>query len=421
MADVADQRCLAGRMIRCACEPSGTNDGVTTMERGQAEPGSPLRDRAFVYLLIASAGIFFGFSLLVSVVPLWVVEHGSGEFAAGAATGIFMASTVAAQFVMPGLVRRFGYRPMAILGAALLGVPTPLLLVSTSWEPILAISFVRGLGFGIVTVCGSALIAELLPRHMLGRGSGLYGLAVGVPLLIGLPTSAWIAQNVGFALVFLAGTALPVLAIVPLALLPAVAGGGRAGQGGAVAAALAVWRPWLVMLAGSIAFGSLVTFLPLAFPESPTAGSMALLLMSASALGGRWLAGMFSDRAASVGRLLIVGLACAGVGLLGLAFGAGGTTTVALVMGLGCVALYGAGFGVIQNDALVVMFARVSAARASVAWNIAFDSGQGAGAMVVGAVVAASSFTVAFGILAGLALVLVPLAWFPRRGADSAK
>ncbi|MDV6012687.1 MFS transporter [Haloechinothrix sp. LS1_15] len=358
--------------------------------------------------------MFFGFSLLVAVVPLWVVTRGSGELAAGAATGVFMASTVLAQLAMPALVRRFGYRATAIAGAVFLGAPAPLLIVSTGWEPVLAISFARGIGFGFVTVCGSALIAELLPRGMLGRGSGLYGLAVGIPLLVGLPASTWVAQHAGFAVVFLAGATLPLLAILPLALLPATPARRERPAGGAAGAARAVWRPWLVMLSGSLAFGALVTFLPLVFVESAMVGSLALLLVAATALGGRWLAGIYSDRVLGAGRLLVVGLLATVAGLAGLAIGAAGTTAAAMALGVTCVALYGAGFGAIQNEALVVMFGRVSAARASVAWNIAFDAGQGAGAVAVGAVVAVTGYPVAFGLLAVLGLLLLPAAW-PQR------
>ncbi|MGH3516625.1 MAG: MFS transporter [Haloechinothrix sp.] len=381
----------------------------------RVESPSPLRNRAFVGLLLGSAGLFFGFSLLVSVVPLWVVEQGDGEFAAGASTGVFMASTVVAQFLMPGLVRRFGYRFMSIVGAILLGLPAVFLLVSLTWQPVLAIALVRGLGFGIVTVCGSALIAELVPAGSLGRGSGLYGLAVGLPLLIGLPASTWVAQNVGFGPVFLAGAALPLLAIAPLLVLPKGESGAASADRGVFAAAIGVWRPWLVMFSGSIAFGAMVTFLPLVFAASPVAAASALLLMSATGLGGRWLAGVWGDRSALTGRLLLMGLIVTALGLTGFAVVADLDGTAALVLGVTCVAVYGAGFGVVQNDSLVLMFNRASAARASVAWNVAFDAGQGAGAVAVGALVSGTSYSIAFGCLALFAFALLAVAWRARR------
>ncbi|MPY78887.1 MAG: MFS transporter [Actinophytocola sp.] len=367
-------------------------------------------------MLLASTGLFAGFSLLVSVVPLWVVRNGAGEFAAGAATGVFMATTVLAQLLMTGLVRRFGYRAMSIVGALFIGVPVPLLILSTTWQPVLVISGVRGVGFGIITVCGSALIAELLPAGSLGRGSGLYGVAVGLPLLVFLPASTAIAEYAGFWPVFAAGTLLPLLAVPVMVVLPKGQREERGEKQPVAAAAASVWRPWLPMLAGSIAFGAMVTFLPLVFAELPALGSASLLLMSATALAARWLAGMWGDRAATAGRMLLAGLAAVTAGLLGFAGSSGVATTAAMVVAAACVAVYGAGFGIVQNDSLVLMFARVSPAHASVAWNVAFDAGQGAGAVVVGAVAATTSYSVAFGVLGLFALAVLPVSARARAG-----
>lgn len=380
-----------------------------TIRRAAPPVRSALSERPFLALLVASVALFFGFSLLVSVVPLWVVEGGSGEFAAGAATGVFMATTVVAQFLMTGLVPRFGYRAMSIAGALLLSLPAALLAVSDDWVPVLAISAVRGVGFGIVTVCGSALVAVLLPPSSRGRGAGAYGISAGLPLLAGLPASTWIAQEVGFSLVFVLGTALPALAILPLLGLPrherAVA---RVDAGPPAADAVAIWRPWLAMLCGSVAFGAMVTFLPLVFLDAPAAGSAALLLMSATALASRWLAGWWSDRSARIGLALLAGLSMTGLGLLGFAASTGLPGTGAMLLALGCVALYGTGFGAVQNTTLVLMFGRTTAARASVAWNVAYDAGQGLGAVAVGALVSATNYAVAFGCIGGAALVLLP-------------
>ncbi|WP_157596842.1 MFS transporter, partial [Saccharomonospora saliphila] len=153
------------------------------MSASQAAPSSPLRHRPFLLMLLASAGTFSGYSLLLPVVPLWAVRQGESEAVAGATTGVFMATTVLAQFAVPRFVHARGYRAGLLLGASLLGAPALALSVSTGAVPILGVSAVRGIGFGLLTVCGSALIAELLPADALARGSGLYGLAVGLPQL----------------------------------------------------------------------------------------------------------------------------------------------------------------------------------------------------------------------------------------------
>lgn len=259
--------------------------------RAAEQSTSPLANRPFRLMLVASAGAFSGYALLLPVVPLWAVRQGSGEVTAGAATGVFMAATVLAQFAVPAFVRRYGYRAGLLAGILLLGLPSPLLAVGTAPAAILAISLVRGLGFGLLTVCGSALIAELLPAGSLARGSGLYGLGVGLPQLLGLPIGTGIAQSWGFVPVFVLATAIPLAAILPTLALPAARPARRrVSDGGPVGArqvTAAVWRPWLPMLVASTGFGALATFLPLML-SAPVAAVALFAAPGAGMLAAGW-------------------------------------------------------------------------------------------------------------------------------------
>jgi predicted MFS family arabinose efflux permease len=363
---------------------------------------SPLRVRDFRLLLFTSVAVFSGVALLLSVVPLWVVHNNAGEFAAGGSTAAFMASTVAAQFAVPRLVRAWGYRLVTASGAVLLGAPAPLLLIATDWPGILAVSLLRGIGFGFVTVCGAALVAELLPRTALANGSGLYGLAVGLPQLIGLPAGTAAVEHWGFVPVFLVAGVIPLLGLVAIFGLPAVA---PTRHDDDLPAKGSLRRPWLVMLSGSIGYGALVTFLPLALTDT-VAASAALFASAGAGLASRWVAGRLGTRIAA-GRMLPWGLALTVFGMAGLAASIQGESPWSAVA---AVAVAGVGFGLIQNDSLVVMFAAAPVGRASVAWNVAFDAGTGVGAVVVGALVAGSSYSVAFGLLALSAAALLPVA-----------
>ncbi|GAB3496872.1 MFS transporter [Amycolatopsis cihanbeyliensis] len=361
---------------------------------------SPLRHRDFRLLLIATVAMMSGFALLLPVLPLWVIASGGGEAVAGATTGVFMASTVLAQLAVPAVVRVYGYKPALLLGTGLLGLPALLLpLADVSWA-VLAISLARGLGFGLVTVCGSALIAELLPKDAIAGGSGLYGLATGLPQLIGLPAGAWLAQDWGFRPVFLIAAGIPLVSLAGVALLPTVFP--REGERTRWLSTVAlIWRPWVVMLLGSVGYGALATFLPIVLGGS---GAIALLLVAGTAMVARWLAGVVGNRMVVAGRMLAPALVTVAVGLLGFA-----ATTSNAPLAVLAVAVFGAGFGVVQNDALVVMFTRSPAGPASVVWNVAFDAGQGLGAVAVGAVVAGTSFGLAFALLGALAAAALPL------------
>lgn len=378
----------------------------------------PLRSRSFVLLLISAFAATSNYATLLSVVPLWAAEGGSGGTGVGSTTAVMMAATVASQLSMPSMLRLLPLRSALALGAALMGVATPAYLISNALGPVLAVSAVRGLGFGMVVVAGSALTAELVPSRLIGKGIGVYGLATGLPSAICLPAGVWIAQEVGFAPVFLVITALTFAAVpivlgvgshesrheVPLSGVPA----GRSASGLGLLIA-----PTLLMVGVSIAFGGLSTFVPLAI-EHPLTASTALFAMSIGVNVGRFGAGAVSD-VIGAGRVALPAVLVGVLGLAGLAWLTGSEHGVIVSV---TAFAFGISFGGVQTDTLVVMFRRAGKGgrrKASTVWNMAFDGGAGMGAVALGGVVALASYEVAFAVSAGLVAATVPVAWRERK------
>ena len=363
--------------------------------------------RAFLLLLGTAALSFGGFTLLLPVVPLQVTALGGGSVAAGACTAIFMATTVATQLRTPRLLRSRGHRGVLMAGCGLLGAPALVLPLVGSVAGVLAVTAVRGCGFGLLTVAAGALVAELVAPSRLGRASSLFGVAVGLPQLVTLP--------VGLAVVDAHGTA------------PALVVGGMLGLGGAVLAAglpagplgpdpssraparlgvRTVAAPVAGIAVVALSFGATLTFLPLAVREHPGVAGLALAVLTAAMLGARGVAGPLGERVARPGRLLPGGVLLSAVGAGVLAVGVASSGPVPLVVGA---AVFGAGFGLVQNVSLVLLFVRAGPARtgpASAAWNIAFDAGTGLGAVVLGLLVAQSGYRWAFGVTAAVVAVV---------------
>jgi MFS family permease len=177
----------------------------------------PILSRALALVFVASLGTGVSFYLLLTVVPLYSASLGAGDVGAGLATGVLMLATVAAELITPRLVASYGYRLVFAVGVLLLGAPALALPASTTLAAILAVCFVRGLGFAIVVVVGSALVASLVPPERRGEGLGIFGVVVGVPALVALPLGVWLAGQIGYPPVFVAGgvAALATLVVVP--------------------------------------------------------------------------------------------------------------------------------------------------------------------------------------------------------------
>jgi MFS family permease len=366
-----------------------------------------------ILVLFASFFTMVGFYLLLSVVPLYAAERGGGNSGAGSATAVFMLSTVLAQLGMPRVLARFGYRAVLAAGLLLVGLPAFLYGPLGGVPAILAVTLVRGAGFGAAIVALAALVTELAPPGRRGEALGLYGVALTLPTVFCGALGLWIVERSGFALVFVVGALAPLLAAS--AALGVSEPDRREQEGAGLLRTLfertSLLRIFLLFTSCTAVSGVVVTFLPLSAPGPGLfSAATALLLLGVSATFFRWWAGRLGDRR-DPRVLLVPGLLCAALGMAVLSL-----EGLAL---LGGALLFGAGFGMLQNTTLLLTMQRVPKSEyglGSTLWNLAFDAGTGAGAFVFGFVVGAAGFSWTYVLCA--VLLVATTALVPGTGPE---
>jgi predicted MFS family arabinose efflux permease len=370
---------------------------------------------------------FSGYAVLLPVAPLWAVHGGADEAGAGLVNGLLLLFTVLTQLFVPPALRRFGWGPVLTAGMILLGVPAALYVVSDALAPVLALSAARGVGFGVLTVTGSAAVAQLVEPGRRGEAIGAYGLAVAVPNLVLLPAGPWVVDNLAFWPVFVV-SALPLLGVPPALRLAKVIDctppdllhlEEGAGEDGAMAAAstepertayLRLIRPMLLLLSVTLAGGALVTFAPQMVPSA--LASLGLLLMGLVAAWSRWRVGGVADRRGAepfIWPLVVL----TGVGMVVIAWAVRDAEATAVGLFLLGMAVVGLCYGALQNLTLVAAFNAVSRPHynlASAVWNVGFDAGTGLGSVAVGTIAVRSSFTPALVVVALVSVAAVPIA-----------
>ncbi len=364
--------------------------------------------RPLLLVFAASLGGIANFFVLLTVVPLYAARS-AGDVGAGLATGALMLTTVLAEVASPRLVAAVGARVSIIIGLALLGLPALLLVPSSALWLILVVCLLRGFGFGITAVLGSALVADIVPAARRGEGLGLYGILVSAPSIVALPLSVWLIERVDFAPLFVVAAILALVSILPALALPRTDPEEDAPSGFRDALRRpGIASPALAFSIVAMAAGVVVTFLPLAVTAGGGAlAATGLLVQAIASALTRWLAGRLGDRHGS-GRFLLPGAigVIVGIGLLAL-----GDNAIAV---LGGMLLFGMGFGFAQNASLAVMFEHVPRSgysAASAAWNFAYDVGIGVGAAAFGVLADGTSYSLAFAVTAFVMLAaLVPAA-----------
>jgi predicted MFS family arabinose efflux permease len=262
-------------------------------------------------------------------------------------------------------------------------------------------------------VGAAAAAAAVAQAGRRGEGIGLAGVVACVPAIVALPSGVWLTENLGYAVVVVITA---VSALAPLAAIPWLAGPadrqaeadpGPAPSAGPLAGLRSggQLRLSLVFAATTVSAGVVAAFLPLTTGVSGSVAALGLLVQAAASTLSRWWAGRHGDRHGH-GRLLVPGLLAAAAGMTVLIWVA---VPAALIAGM---ALFGIGFGVIQNVTFALMIDRAPVSgygTASALWNLAYDAGYGAGPAVFGVFVACAGYPAAFALTGMLMLAaLVP-------------
>ena len=307
---------------------------------------------------------------------------------------------------------------MLATGLLALGLPVAAVRAGDGLVWVSALSAVRGIGFGIITVLGALLAAAVAPPERRGESIGLYGLAIAVPNLIAVPAGvalvlaghvawlAWLAASPVLGLFFLP-------ALLRMTAPAAPSPGGGAGRRAVVASL----PPSAVLFVVTLAGGGLVTFLPIERPDGAVV-TVALLLLGITTALARWRVGVLADRVGTR-RLLPAGLAVGaarhgaarGRAELGRRMAAGRRRPLRRLLRIGAE----------PDPADRLRPGRLGGATAASAmWNASFDVGTAVGALTLGWVAGGLglswTYVLVAALLAGTLPLAVPPGRPPRRG-----
>jgi len=326
------------------------------------EPSPPHSYRFLLFVCCALGFASYVTSYMrIPVVPLFAQDLGAGAVTVGLINSAFLLTTGVCAFPLGLLADRWG-RKLLVNAGLLLSLVTSLLL-AVSYAPwhLMLIYLLFGLGLAAIGPTLMAYVADFSPPTHLGRSYGAYTLAIYSGMSLGPALGGWLAQWLGFRLLFVAAAVLAGLVTwLAWAFLP--------GSGATPPHPLtpretpASWRQlqdnrpllgcWLITLGGCFGLGMFITFAPLYLQDQGLAmGHIGLVFGLQAAVNAlsRLPFGRLSDRARRRWVVAILGFlalsaALAGFGLartfpqfllaaaaIGLAMGLGFTPVGALI------------------------------------------------------------------------------------------
>ena len=153
----------------------------------------------YCFILVANFLLYFGFWLLIPVLPFYLSE----VFQAGNSTiGIILSCyTVAALCIRPFsgyLLDSFARKPLYLLAYFIFMSMFAGYIIAGSLTLFILFRIIHGVSSGMVTVGGNTVVIDIMPSSRRGEGLGYYGLSNNIAMAVG-PMSGLFLHDAGMS------------------------------------------------------------------------------------------------------------------------------------------------------------------------------------------------------------------------------
>ncbi|MGM9699192.1 MAG: MFS transporter [Prevotella sp.] len=171
--------------------------------------------RSYIFILAANFLMFFGFWLLIPILPFYLTETFSCPQAAlGAILSCYTVSCLAVRPFSGFLMDKFPRKPIYIFCYFLcMAMLTSYIFAATlTWFIILRA--IHGFAFGGVTVGGNTLCVDIMPSSRRGEGLGYYGLMNNTAMALGPMTGLFMHGHVPYTGIFMIGMSVSAVGLL---------------------------------------------------------------------------------------------------------------------------------------------------------------------------------------------------------------
>lgn len=160
--------------------------------------------RSYICILAANFLLFFGFWLLIPILPFYLKEnYGCPEAIIGVILSCYTVSGLCIRPFSGFLMDTFPRKPIYILCyfACVCMFLGYMLAATLTWFIILRA--LHGVAFGSVTVGGNTLCVDIMPSSRRGEGLGYYGLTNNTAMALGPMTGLFMHSHISYTGIFL--------------------------------------------------------------------------------------------------------------------------------------------------------------------------------------------------------------------------
>lgn len=194
----------------------------------------------------------------MSVLPYIASGLNISEPVAGHLISIYALGVVIGAPVIAIFGARFSRRSLLLVLMAFFSLTHLGTMLAPGYRSMMLFCFLSGLPHGAYFGVGALVAAAMVPPDKRSQAVGLMMIGLTIATTIGLPLSSWLAQAVGWRVVFLIVAILAALTVILVALfLPANCMQGGGSNALRELSALTNQQIWLTLAIGAIGFGGM--------------------------------------------------------------------------------------------------------------------------------------------------------------------
>jgi predicted MFS family arabinose efflux permease len=377
----------------------------------QQELRTKLWTKSFIALTFSALFLFMNLQMLLSSFPSYVKsEFQAGDIMVSLVTSVFALTAIASRFMTAFLMRRVSRNILLYIGLAIAAAITGLYVVADSIGSLLLMRVGYGIGFGIASTIIPTIVSQIIPSKRMGEGIGYFGLSTSLAMSIGPMIGLNVMKQSGFGTLAMIGTFTLLLAFPVLLFsrsLPAVP------KKQPIERSIAPLKvpfntklvlPAILNVLLAITYGGLLSFIAL-FGEAVHLEQVGLFFLfnAITIIIIRPISGRLFDKRGPAA-VLIPAAVCVVASLTVLSY------TTSMPMLIVSALLYGLGFGAIQPTIQAWMLRTSTPAQYGMANSMFYNStdlGVASGAIILGAISAASNYGMMYRYSAGFMVLFL--------------
>jgi len=180
----------------------------------QNEGSIQLKKRFLLLVLTVTFFVNFDAAVVIPIIANYAIDLGASLFLAGVIVGIYAMVHIPSDIILGRVIDKIGRKTFLIIGLFFDGFSMLLYFFANNFQFLLIARIIHGLGGGFGGPATMAYLGDATSDEKSGRGMALYGIFMGLSMLIGFMVGGMMSVYFGYKNLFLT------IAIIMLLFIP---------------------------------------------------------------------------------------------------------------------------------------------------------------------------------------------------------